>query len=146
MTGTVNLIKLAVGAKDLHHFASRQKQWYTTYHGQTVMPVWTRRKPREDQALLKGGSLYWVVKNSILCRQEILGIEQIEDEEEGTYCLIFLNTDMYRTDAISRRPFQGWRYLRGSDVPADRGLYKAGDEAEEIPVEMEGDLRDAGLL
>jgi len=143
---STHLIKLAVGIKDLPHFAQRQQAHYVEYKGQLAMPVWTRRKPREDEALLNGGSLYWVIKNNILCRQTILGIEQEEDDEGNTYCLIFLHPDMMMTVPIARRPFQGWRYLKGSDVPDDRGLYIAGETEDELPAEMENDLREAGLL
>ena len=142
----INLIKLAVGIKDLPHLAERQPAFYIDFNGKLAVPVRTRHKPREDEALLNGGSLYWVIKNNIMCRQSIIGIEQYTDEEDGKFCMIFLDPEMIMTAPIAKRPFQGWRYLKGSDVPADRGVYIAGETEESLPPEMENDLRDAGLL
>lgn len=140
----LHLIKLAVGIRDLDHLAEVQPKWYTTYHGQTAFPIWTRRKPRREEEL-SGGSVYRVVKNKIQCRQEILGMELVNDEQDGTYCLIFVSPEIIQTVAQPHRPFQGWRYLESPKAPKDRGIYKAG-QSQEVPDDMAEDLRDLGLL
>ena len=142
---TLHLIRLSVGSKDLRHAAERQKQWHTTYHGQTVMPVYTRRAPRRDEELLKGGSLYWVIKNNIRARQTILGIEEIKEEGEEPYCLIMLDAKIMRVQPIGKKAFQGWRYLQPSDAPPDIGFYDSDDD-EEIDPQMEKELIELGLL
>lgn len=143
---SIHLVKLAVGVSDLHDLATRQPCWSIDYNDQIAAPVRTRHKPTRSSELVNGGSLYWVVKGNILCRQEIIGIEQIEDDEAGKFCMIMLDTPIVMTDPIARRPFQGWRYLKGGDVPGDRGLYVPGESEGELSPEMAGDLKDAGLI
>jgi hypothetical protein len=141
---TLNLIKLAVGIRDLEHLAEVQPKWYTTYHGQTVFPIWTRLKPTRDAELV-GGSVYRVVKNKIQLRQRIVGIELIEDEQDGKYCLIFVDPEIIQTVATPQRPFQGWRYFESAKAPADRGIFVPG-QSDEVPEDMQDDLKDMGLL
>jgi hypothetical protein len=144
---TVHLIKLGVGVHDLHHFAERQKQSYVPYNETLAFPVWTRRAPTRAEELIKGGSLYWVIKNKILARQTILGVEKIVDEENGSHCLIMLDIEIMRVRPFARKPFQGWRYLKGSDVPVDFGVYMLeSDEQEDVDPEMEKELFDLGLI
>jgi hypothetical protein len=44
----------------------------------------------------------------------------------------------------SRRPFQGWRYLKPEDAPRDLGI--ATDQLAEMPEEMRKELLVLGLL
>ena len=68
---SVHLIKLAVGIEDLDHLDKRQRQWRDKKAGH--YRHWTRMTPQRGKELLDGGSLYWVIKGSILVRQPILG-------------------------------------------------------------------------
>lgn len=142
---TLHLIKLAVGVQDISEVAANQRKWMTTYHGKEAFPVYTRRKPRRDAELVKGGSVYRVLKSRIQFRQEIMGIEQIEDDEHGTYCLIFVEPTIIQTVSMPYRPFQGWRYLDPAKAPADRGVYDLEND-NPIPPEMEAELKELGLL
>lgn len=144
---TLHLIKLAVGIERLEDLPGAQEKWMTTYHGQPAFPVYTRRKPRRDKEILEsGGSMYRVIKNRIQCRQKILGIELIEDDEsqEHPYCLIFVEPKIIKTIAKPKRPFQGWRYLEASKAPADRGVFTLGDD--DLDPDMEEELKAAGIL
>lgn len=142
----LHLIKLAVGINDLAHLAEIQKRRTVDYRGQKAVPVWTRRKPVREDALLEGGSLYRVIKNRIQCRQEILGLELIDDEENGTHCLIMVSPQIVQTVAVSKRPFQGWRYLQPKDAPPDRGIFSENDDSAAGPEDMAEDLKALGLL
>ncbi len=141
---TVHIIKLVVGVHDLTHFAENQQKYAVDYEGGRAIPVRTRHKPRREGEILAGGSLYRVIKNHILCRQEIVGLEVIEDKQDGRYCLIMVAPEIIRTVSVPRKAFQGWRYLEASNVPPDMGRLQANEDLP--PAEMEAELRDLGLI
>lgn len=138
------MIKLVVGVETLEDFAAIQERDRVDFHGQIANPVYTRHKPKRDQELIEDGSIYRVIKNRIVCRQKILGFEQVEHPVKGTMCLIMVEPTIYATVAQAKRPFQGWRYLKPEDAPRDTGIF---DPYEEKPPEdMAEDLAEAGLL
>ena len=144
---TLHMIKLVVGMGDLDEFYHWQQRNIVDFHGQPANTVWTRYRPkRGDEMLSTGGSIYRVIKNKICCRQKILGFEMVETKEKGTQCLIFTETEVIQTYSTPKRPFQGWRYFEDSAVPKDRGLYLGENQREEIPPELEKELRESGLL
>lgn len=144
----LHLRKLVVGIGDIQELVDVNRNRVIDYHGQAAIPVWTRHKPRREDEL-RGGSLYRIIKNRVQCRQQILGLETIIDDENGKYCLIMVDPEVIQTVSIAHRPFQGWRYFENADVPADRGVFRGEDstqQGEEIPPEMEEELRQSGLL
>jgi len=142
----LHLIKLVVGVEDLDHFLEIQRNSIVDYDGQPANTVWTRFKPKRAAEVLDGGSIYRVIKNKIQCRQRVLGFEKVETKEKGTQCLIMVEPHIIQTISTPKRPFQGWRYFELAAVPRDRGLYLGDGQRDEVPRDMEDDLRDAGLL
>lgn len=143
----IHIIKLVVGAESLQHFWEIQRAHEIDYHGQRAVPCWTRYAPkRADEILKDGASIYRVVKNRIVCRHKILGFEMVETAAKGNMCMIMQDAEMIETVAMPRRPFQGWRYLKPSDAPPDKGIYTGQGEEAEIPADMEDELKAAGLL
>jgi hypothetical protein len=144
---TIHLIKLVVGVDDLDHFLEVQQNGVVDFEGGPANAVRTRFKPkRADEILETGGSLYRVIKNRIQCRQKILGFDSYESKDKGTQCLIMVEPQIIQTISKPKRPFQGWRYLEPSAAPRDRGIYLGDGQREEIPPEMEEQLKEAGLL
>lgn len=103
----------------------------------------TRMMPKRADQLLDGGSLYWVIKGGVQCRQRLLEICPFTDGEGISRCRLILDPAVIRTEWQPRRPFQGWRYLQPEDAPAD--LVGAGT-AEEMPLELRRELAELGLL
>jgi hypothetical protein len=105
----------------------------------------TRTMPRRRDEVLDGGSIYWVIKGVMVARQRILDLEDVIDEEGDVRCGIVLDPDLVRVVPRPHRPFQGWRYLKAEEAPADLrdGL---GKGAEEMPPEMLSELKELGLL
>lgn len=140
----LHLIKLAVGVDDLAHMkklqAMRRKQ-----RGQTPRSphwVYTRNTPRRMEEL-EGGSLYWVVRGVIRCRQELVGFDEDFDKEEAhKYCRIKVKRSLIPTAPRACRAFQGWRYFTPDDAPPDLSKGDTGD----MPREMADELRRLGLL
>ena len=141
----LHLIKLAVGVDDLAHMkkvqAARRKHRRQTPRA----PHWvyTRNTPRRAEELLDGGSLYWVVRGVIRCRQELVGFDEDFDcEEARKYCRIKVKRTLVRTAPQACRAFQGWRYLEPDSAPPDISHGDSGD----MPAEMAAELKRLGLL
>lgn len=144
---TLHLLKPAVQVDDLYEFADRQKNFLTRHQdGQILFPVWTSRRPARANELLNGGSVYWIIKRHIACRQDIIDIVELPPgggREKPAY-LIMADPVLIRTQARPKKPFQGWRYLKPQDAPADIG--KLDQDKERPPPEMEEELIRLGLL
>ena len=140
----VHLKKLCVGVDTPEQLLQVRKVHKNKKYGAHVI-VYTRHKPKEAEALIKSGSLYRIMKNRIVARQKIIGFEHYKDDDNITRTKIILSPEMYRTVAVPHRPFQGWRYLKDTDVPADIGIVDENDELPPDP-EMADALRESGLL
>lgn len=143
---TVHMIKLVVGVEDLDHFWEIQQCSVVDFNGQPANPVQTRYKPKREAEVLKGGSLYRVIKNKICCRQKIIGFDQYESADKGTQTLIMVEPEIIQVYSTPKRPFQGWRYFEPAAAPKDRGVYLGGNQLGDIPEDLESDLAEAGLL
>ena len=51
----------------------------------------TRMVPKRADDILDGGSIYWVIKGEILCRERILGIEPFTDKDGVGRCKLILD-------------------------------------------------------
>jgi hypothetical protein len=141
---TLHLQKLAVGIEDPGHLARVQAARAFRRDGRTLVPGWTRRAPTRSDALLAGGSIYWVVKGAMRVRQRLVGFEADTDDGGRGFCRMLLDPELVPVLPRPRKPFQGWRYLRAEDAPPD--LSAAGEGAAEMPGEMLAELRALGLL
>lgn len=137
----LHLIRMAVGTRDLDHLRSSQLARPGRPEG--ILFGHTKRMPTRTAELLDGGSLYWVIKGQVAVRQSFRAFESITDPEGGSMTRLHLAEEWIRVVPLSHRPFQGWRYLKPENAPAD--LDGAGDVAE-MPAAMVAELRDLGIL
>jgi len=142
---SLNLLKLCVGAESVEDLEGwiDQRMAARRAAGEPVEQMHTTRMvPKRLDELLGGGSLYWVIKGGIQCRQRLLEIRPFTDAEGIGRCHLVLEPVVHRTEWQPRRPFQGWRYLTPVDAPADVGA--GGDEA--MPAPLRRELAELGLL
>ncbi|MCC5996205.1 MAG: DUF1489 domain-containing protein [Oceanicaulis sp.] len=121
----LHLVKLCVGADSIEDLEAWRD---SSAPGGEPMTHVTRMTPRRSADVLDGGSLYWVIRRVIQVRQRILDLEEFTDEEGVRRCAIRLDRELVRTSPSPRRPFQGWRYLRAEDAPADLSVQSGGEE------------------
>lgn len=121
----LNLVKLCVGADGIDDLEAWRD---TVAPGGKPMPHTTRMIPKRAKELLDGGSLYWVIKRVIQVRQTILELEEFTDSAGIKRCTIWLDPEIVRTAPSPKRPFQGWRYLKAEDAPADITVQTGGDD------------------
>ncbi len=102
----------------------------------------TRMRPRRSGEIVGQGSLFWVIRGSIRCRQKIVALLPAHDEEGKSCCDIVMEPDLIRTIPHPKRPFQGWRYLPAKEAPGDLGA--SGDR--ENDAQIAGELAALGLI
>jgi hypothetical protein len=137
---TVHLIKLCVGIADVEELADwqarRRKQSKRVWHV-------TRMVPTRAAELVDGGSMYWVIRGTVLVRQRIEAVERYTDEEGIGRCKLVFDPELVSVRPVPRRAFQGWRYLSEADAPPDLPPSPAGDE---LPPRLRAELAALGLL
>jgi hypothetical protein len=104
----------------------------------------TRMMPKRAAEIIGGGSLYWVIRGQIMCRERILDIRPFIDREGIGRCHIVLDCKPVLVEPRPCRAFQGWRYLPAKDAPRD--LDRAAPGARDMPEALRRELRDLGLL
>lgn len=143
----LHLIKLCVGCdsvEDLEEwieFRLNEQRWAGKDPEQFHT---TRMVPTRSAELMAGGSLYWVIKGSVQCRQRLLDVRPFVDGEGISRCHLVLDPVVVRTAWQPKRPFQGWRYLKNEDAPVD--LSRGRSEETEMPPKLRRELAELGLL
>lgn len=143
----LHLVKLCVGAHSAADLAAWQDahRKSKTADGRTCVFHTTYQTPKRQAELLDGGSLYWVIKGSILIRQRLIGLADGEKDDGSPCCLLQLDPGIVEVRPVPRRAFQGWRYLAATDAPADLAS-AAGRGVAAMPVKMRQELAALGLL
>lgn len=128
----LHMIKLCVGVSEVETLEANaaRSDWRIVH---------TRMTPKRAAEIEDGGSLYWVMKGSVTCRQRILEITTVGEGKESR-CEIKLDSQVIRTAPLARRPFQGWRYFEPKDAPPDLSVAEATD----LPDDLARELRELG--
>ena len=147
MPGALNLIKLSVGTESVADLAEWQARRCAERKaaGRDPRPRHvTRMWPRRAGELLDGGSIYWVIKGAVLVRQRLVAFDEAIGEDGIRRCAIVYTPELIRVEARPRGPFQGWRYLKGTEAPVDLGPWRGGDG--DLPPDLETRLVQIGLM
>lgn len=143
---TLHLIKLCVGVDSVDDLEAwiAQRQAQRALEGQPAEQIHTTRMtPKRQAELLDGGSLYWVIKGVVLARQPIVDLRSVTGEDGIKRCQIVMAPELVRTESQPKRAFQGWRYLKAADAPADLNPLMANSD---LPSAFLRELADLGLL
>ena len=143
----LHLIKLCVGCDSIADLEDwiEQKFKEKKRRGQKLEHIHTTRMvPKRADELTAGGSLYWVIRGQISCREKILAIRPFTDKDGIGRCRVVLDGKVVLVEPRPRSAFQGWRYLEAKDAPRD--LSRAAPGAAKMPEQMRRELRELGLL
>ena len=142
MPATVHLIKLSVGTQSVGNLIGWQHAQARRHDDKLPRHV-TRMWPKRAAEVLNGGSIYWVIKGLIQCRQAILRMDEVMGQDGKKRCALVLEPKLIRVHVTPKRPFQGWRYLDPAEAPADLSLARDGEDA--LPPHLAGALSDIGV-
>jgi hypothetical protein len=151
-SGVLHLIKLCVGCdsvRDLDDWIAeklKERKGKAKAAGDATRQRnhTTRMVPKRAAEIVSGGSLYWVIRGQIMCRECILDIRPFTDKDGIGRCHIVLDCVPVAVEPRPYRAFQGWRYLAPDDAPRD--LDRAAPGARAMPEELRRELRSLGLL
>ena len=137
---SLNILKLCVGVSEIEELESWVKDCKA---GRDTLDHVTRMFPKRKDEILPGGSLYWVMRGMILCRQPIAALEPITGADGIERCRIMFKPQIIPVRPFPKRAFQGWRYLEEADAPPD--LPKSS-QVEGMPEKLRRELAELGLL
>jgi hypothetical protein len=140
----LHLIKLSVGSESVDGLRG-WIEWRASEARKRNLPArhihTTRMVPKRRDELLDGGSIFWVIKGQIQARSKLVDIEPFTDVDGISRCHLIMAPKLIATRWQPKRPFQGWRYLKPEDAPADLGANEDPQDGE-----IAGELSALGLL
>lgn len=142
MDDHIHLVKLCVGTDSVEDLAAWQEGQRPRWPEGRAVHV-TRMWPRREGALLAGGSLYWVIRGLILCRQRLLGLDERRGADGIRRCALILDPAIVLTEPAPRAAFQGWRYLAPAEAPRDLPAARPREDA--LPPRLAAALAEIGL-
>jgi hypothetical protein len=143
----LHLIKLCVGCDSVRELEDwiKQKLKAKRKNGEKPERIHvTRMVPKRADELVDGGSLYWVIRGEIACRERIREVRPFVDKDGIGRCALVLDPKLVLVEPRPYRAFQGWRYLAAKDAPRD--LDKVVKGAAAMPETLRRELRELGLM
>jgi hypothetical protein len=143
---SLHLLKLCVGVDsiaDLEGWIEENRAHHQRLGRPYEQTHTTRMMPKRRDELLAGGSLYWVIRGQIACRQNLLSVTAFTDAGGIGRCRLSLDQSIVPVEPRPYRPFQGWRYLAVKDAPRDIDT-RTGIAT--MPEDMRRELAEMGLL
>jgi hypothetical protein len=143
----LHLIKLCVGTDSVRDLEDWIKQRLKEKRKRGEKPEHihrTRMVPQRAEELVDGGSLFWVIRGEIACRQRIRDVRPYRDKDGIGRCGLVLDPKVVLVAPRPFRAFQGWRYLAAKDAPPDLDVAAPGAAA--MPEKLRRELRELGLM
>ena len=144
----LHLIKLSVGSDSVEDLEDwiKQKLKEKKRGGKKPEHIHTTRMvPKRAEELNDGGSIYWVIRGQILCRERILDIRPFIDKDGIGRCRLVLDAKVRagRAAATIARSRAG-AIFEAKEAPPD--LDRGARGAAKMPEPMRRELRELGLL
>lgn len=139
---TVHLLKLSVGTDDIADLTAWQSLPQAQSRDGYPQHV-TRMWPKREAEVTNGGSIFWVIKGIIQCRQKVIRLDERIGADGIRRCAIVSDPHLIRVAATPKRAFQGWRYLTPNDAPED--LPDGVQNEETLPPELSKALAAIGV-
>ena len=143
----LHMLKLAVGCetiRDLEHWIEDTQALNRRLGRPEEQLHTTRMVPKRGDEIVGQGSLYWVIKGQICCRELITEIRPFTDHDGIGRCHLILQPKVIPVVPRPCRPFQGWRYLNDTDKPRD--ITEGSSDTAAMPEELRRQLAEMGLL
>jgi hypothetical protein len=143
----LHLIKLCVGCEsvaDLEEWIEEKLREKRRRRQRPEHIHTTRMFPKRADELTAGGSLFWVIKGQVACREKILDVRPTTGKDGIKRTQVVLDGKVVLVEPRPRSAFQGWRYLEDKEAPRD--LSRAAPGASRMPETMRRELRELGLL
>jgi hypothetical protein len=134
--GLLGLTRVAYACQSMDDLIARQALFTVGDGDGAHVRLTSARTPRRD---LSGGSLFWILKHSLIARQPILAVEEAQGAE-GPIAVIRLKPGPIPVHPVHHRAHQGWRYLAEELWPADLS------GGEPLPRELAAELAGLSLL
>lgn len=132
----LNMTRIAFGIESTDQL--RQRLAANAVGGEVRLT--TRYMPKRH-AEMAGGSLFWILKHTLIARSPLIGF--MDNEEGRTW--IRLRPELIAVRALPKRAHQGWRYLEEANAPPDLAAGEMND-ADPMPPQMLGELSRMGLV
>lgn len=132
----LGLTRVAYACHSLDDLVARQALFTVGEGTDAYVRLTSARTPRRD---LSGGSLFWILKHSLIARQPILGVDE-SIGAEGPIAVIRLQPGPIPVHPQHQRAHQGWRYLAEALWPADLS------GGEPLPRDLAAELAGLSLL
>lgn len=132
----LNMTRIAFGIESADQL--RQRLAANAVGGEVRLT--TRYMPKRH-AEMAGGSLFWILKHTLIARSPLIGF--MDNEEGRTW--IRLQPELIAVRALPKRAHQGWRYLEEANAPQDLAAGEMND-ADPMPPQMLGELSRMGLV
>jgi hypothetical protein len=143
----LHLIKLCVGCdsiQDLEEWIEENRILNRRLRRVYEQTHTTRMVPKRAGEIVEGGSLFWVIRGQIACRQRLMEIRPFTDSDGIGRCHLVLEPVVTPVEPRPFRPFQGWRYMEAMDAPRDLGL--GTQDIRQMPEALRRELAELGLI
>jgi hypothetical protein len=132
----LGLTRVAFACQSLDDIGRRQAHFTYGSGPDAHVLLTSARMPRRD---LSGGSLFWILKHTLVARQAILSVEEAAGPD-GTIALIRLAPTIVTIIPRHQRAHQGWRYIAEPLWPADQ------TGGEPLPQALAAELAGLALI
>lgn len=141
----LHILKVAAGIGSLEHLRDVvQRYAYQDPELGPIMHMSSRNRPKRADEIVEGGSMFWIIKRTVVARAPIIAIREEERFDGKTGCQFCIRPEIFATVPQPKRGFQGWRYYKDEDTPDD--LITGDSDAGKGSPELAQELQELGLL